>query len=383
MILPGATLGMLGGGQLGRMFTVAARTMGYRVMVLEPDVHSPAGAMADEHIAAGYDDRAALEKLGRSCAAITTEFENIPAASLEYLAGFCPVRPAANAVAVAQNRILEKSFVRDAGIATARFAAIHTHQDLAPALEYIGVPAVLKTSRFGYDGKGQVVIRQAEQLPTAFDSLGGQPCVLEELLDLEREVSIVIARGSDGATVTYPVAENAHANGILDVSIVPARVPEAIAEAAAAKAIAIADRLGYCGVLAVEFFVLKDGRLLVNEMAPRPHNSGHYTIDACLTSQFEQQVRALCGLPLGDSHLLAPVVMVNLLGDVWRGADGQASPPWEAVLAHPRAKLHLYGKREARPGRKMGHYTVLGDTAEQALQEALRIQRELRAPAAD
>lgn len=383
MILPGATLGMLGGGQLGRMFTVAARTMGYRVVVLEPDVHSPAGAMADEHIAAGYDDRAALEKLGRSCAAITTEFENIPAASLEYLAGFCPVRPAANAVAVAQDRILEKSFVRDAGIETARFAPVRTHQDLGPALEYIGVPAVLKTSRFGYDGKGQAVIRQAEQLPGAFDSLGCQPCVLEELLDLEREVSVVIARGSDGATVTYPVAENAHANGILDVSIVPAQVPEAIAEAAAAKAIAIAGKLGYCGVLAVEFFVLKDGRLLVNEMAPRPHNSGHYTIDACLTSQFEQQVRALCGLPLGDSHLLAPVVMVNLLGDVWRGTDGQAAPPWEAVLSHPRAKLHLYGKREARPGRKMGHYTVLGDTAEQALQDALRIQRELRQPAID
>ncbi|HLF97331.1 MAG TPA: 5-(carboxyamino)imidazole ribonucleotide synthase [Methylococcaceae bacterium] len=374
MILPGATLGILGGGQLGRMFTVAARTMGYRVVVLEPDEKSPAGQMADEHLVARYDDRDALEKLGRSCAAVTTEFENIPAASLEFLARFCPVRPSAHALSVTQDRIHEKTFVRDAGIETARFATIQGSEDLAAALERIGLPALLKTSRFGYDGKGQAVVRQAGELAGAWERLGSQPCVLEELLDLEKEVSVVVARGTDGRTVSYPVAENSHANGTLDISIVPARVPASVAGEAAALAERIAAELDYCGVLAVEFFLLKDGRLLVNEMAPRPHNSGHYTLDACLCSQLDQQVRALCGLPLGDTRLLRPVVMVNLLGDLWRQ---DSAPPWEAVLKNPRAKLHLYGKQQARPGRKMGHYTVLDETPEMALSAALAIQREL------
>jgi 5-(carboxyamino)imidazole ribonucleotide synthase len=376
MILPGATLGILGGGQLGRMFTVAARTMGYRVMVLEPDEQSPAGQLADQHLVARYDDQDALEKLGRSCAAVTTEFENIPAASLEYVARHCPVRPSAHAVAMTQDRIREKTFIRDAGIETARFVAMHGPEDFTAALEQVGLPALLKTSRFGYDGKGQALVRAAGELSGAYARLGSQSCVLEELLDLEKEISVVVARGTDGRTVAYPVVENIHTNGILDISIVPVRAPPAVAGDAVLMAERIAGELDYCGVLAVEFFLLKEERLLVNEIAPRPHNSGHYTVDACPCSQFEQQVRALCGLPLGDSRLLRPAAMVNLLGDIWR--EGNA-PPWEAVLRNPRAKLHLYGKQAARPGRKMGHCTVLDETPEMALSAALAIRRDLSA----
>ena len=372
MIEPGAFLGLLGGGQLGRMFTMAAQSMGYRVMVLDPGAQSPAGSVADHHLAADYLDQGALAQLARECAAVTTEFENVPAESLRFLASHCRVGPDADSVAVAQDRILEKQFLRDAGLEVAPYRVVRSEADLA-GLEAL-LPGILKRSRLGYDGKGQVRVRTQAEALDAFRALGGEPCVLEQMVALELELSCVVARGFDGSMVTWPVAENQHAAGILDVSIVPARVAPSLVEAATRAAQTVALRLGYRGVLCVELFVLRDGRLLANEIAPRPHNSGHYTIDACVTSQFEQQARVLCGMPLGDTRLHDPAVMVNLLGDLW----GRGEPHWEHVLRHPGAKLHLYGKREARPGRKMGHYTVLGESAEQALTDALGIRHRLR-----
>jgi 5-(carboxyamino)imidazole ribonucleotide synthase len=373
MILPGATLGMLGGGQLGRMFTIAARTMGYEVIVLDPDADSPAGKLATDHVCADYQDGAALEYLARTCDAVSTEFENVPAATLERLAARCVVRPGARAVAITQDRIHEKRFLRDQGFPTARFAIVRSREDLEAGIAHTGVPALLKVSRFGYDGKGQARVASLAEAEAAFAAMAGEACVLEQLLALETEVSVVLARGVDGAIAAFPVAENRHRHGILDVSIVPARVSVALEEAAVAMAGRIAVGLEYVGVMAVEFFVLAGGRLAVNEIAPRPHNSGHYTLDACVTSQFEQQVRALCALPLGDTRLLSPVVMVNLLGELW----GATAPPWPALLAEPNVKLHLYGKRAARPGRKMGHYNVLAPTLEAALDQALAVQRAL------
>ena len=372
MIFPDAMLGMLGGGQLGRMFTLAAHAMGYRVAVLDPDRLSPAGAIADVHLRAHYQDRDALQQLADSCAAVTTEFENVPADSLRWLAAHCAVRPAGDCVAVAQDRIREKRFLRQAGFDVAPFAAIDCIEDFAgvdPAL----LPGILKRARFGYDGKGQARVTDADEARRAFVRLGGEACVIEKHLALACEVSVVAARGEDGATRSFCVAENRHRNGILDVSIVPARVGAELAARAQACAADIAAKLDYVGVLAVEFFVTGEDALLVNEIAPRPHNSGHYTIDACATSQFEQQVRTLCGLPLGDTRLLSPVAMVNLLGEVWhRGA-----PAWDKVFECPEAKLHLYGKHEARAGRKMGHYTVLGASADDALGKALAVRSHL------
>ncbi len=378
MILPGATLGMLGGGQLGSMFTVAARTMGYNVVVLDPDPDSPAGKRASDHVCADYQDATALDYLARTCAAVSTEFENVPATTLETLAEKCVVRPGSRAVAITQDRIHEKTFLREHGFPTAPFAIVRGESDLEVAAS-IGWPAILKVSRFGYDGKGQARIAARGELVPAWESMKREACVLEALLDLKAEVSVVIARGVDGKVAAYPVAENEHRGGILDISIVPARVPESIKIEAVAMAERIAEKLEYVGVMAVEFFVLADDRLVVNEIAPRPHNSGHFTIDACVTSQFEQQVRTLCALPLGDTRLLTPVVMVNLLGDLW----GTTHPAWQSLLTRPNVKLHLYGKREARPGRKMGHYTVLSSRIEEALELAQRIQRDLtpRSPA--
>ncbi len=361
-LLPGATLGILGGGQLGRMFTIAARTMGYKVMVLDPDAASPAGQMADVHLQADYADHDALKQLGETCAAVTTEFENVPATSLIELASHCRVSPGADAVAIVQDRSHEKSWLARNGFATAPFALVYSEGDLDAALADIGTPALLKVSRFGYDGKGQARINTPEDARAAFREFGGQPCVLEGFVRLEREVSVVLARSDAGECVLFPVAENRHDNGILDVSIVPARVPDTLAQQAREMARDIAAKLGYVGVMAVEFFVA-DGRLMVNEIAPRPHNSGHYTLDACVTDQFEQQVRVLAGLPLGDPRLLSPVAMVNILGDRWQ--DG--GPHWDTLLAHPNIKLHLYGKQTARPGRKMGHFNVLDADADAAL----------------
>jgi 5-(carboxyamino)imidazole ribonucleotide synthase len=372
MIFPDAMVGMLGGGQLGRMFTLAAHTMGYRVAVLDPDPQSPAGAIADMHLKAAYQDHDALQTLADCCVAITTEFENVPAESLRWLSAHCTVRPGGESVAVAQDRLREKRFLLAHGFAVAPHMAIANARDCERAEAHL-LPGILKRARFGYDGKGQAQVADRAELKAAFESLGAEPCVLEKRLELACEVSVVAARGADGASRSFPIAENRHRNGILDVSIVPARIPADFAVRAEADAQEIAARLNYCGVLAVEFFITAEGALLVNEIAPRPHNSGHYTIDACVTSQFEQQVRTLCGLPLGATRLLSPAVMVNLLGDAW----AHGSPRWERLLRCAQAKLHLYGKHEARPGRKMGHYTVLGEDAESALGEALAIRREL------
>ncbi|UCH49480.1 MAG: 5-(carboxyamino)imidazole ribonucleotide synthase [Betaproteobacteria bacterium] len=378
MIGPGAWLGLLGGGQLGRMFTMAAQSMGYKVLVLDPGSNSPAGTVADRHLQAEYTDAKALAEIGSRCAAATTEFENVPAESLQRLSEKCVVSPAASSVAVAQDRIREKLFLRDQGFATAPFAVIQSESDLSATEIDSLLPGVLKVSRFGYDGKGQIRVRSREELEDAFRTLRGEACILEKFLALYKEVSVVVVRGFDDAVVTFPVSENEHAHGILDVSIVPARVEAVTADEARELAIDLANKLDYRGVLCVEYFVLDDGRLLVNEIAPRPHNSGHYSIDACVTSQFEQQVRVMCSLPLGDTSMHRAAVMLNLLGDLW--ANGE--PRWETVLRHGGAKLHLYGKSVPRPGRKMGHVTVLSQQIDAALGAAMQIKSKLVSNAA-
>lgn len=365
-ILPPATLGMLGGGQLGRFFVAAAHEMGYKVWVLDPDKNSPAGRIADRHLCAAYDDPAALAELAAACAAISTEFENVPAATLSHLAETLPVRPAAAAVAVCQNRIAEKTFLRDNGLPHGAFAPITCPEDLDAAPENL-FPAILKVARFGYDGKGQAVVNTRAEAQAAFARFNGETCILEQKLTLDSEVSVVLARDAAGQVACFPVVENVHRNGILDISVAPARVAATLASEAQQHATRIAEKLGYTGTLAVEFFVC-DGKLHVNEMAPRPHNSGHHTIDACINSQYEQQVRALCGLPPGEARQHSAAAMVNLLGDLWFPAGVEAAPvepDWARLYAIPNLKLHLYGKHAARPGRKMGHFTVIGaDVAE-------------------
>lgn len=373
MILPGATLGVIGGGQLGRMFTLAAITMGYRVVVLDPDPHSPAGQVADQHIQAGYRDHAALQMLGDECSAVTTEFENVPAESLQLLAERCITRPDADAVRIAQDRIREKQFAADLGLATAPFVPVYEQSELAAAFEQLDPPLLLKTASLGYDGKGQLQASTLDEVEQAFEQLGESPCVLEEMVELEREISVILARGIDGTTTIYPVGENRHRNGILDTSIVPADIEPAMADQATGMAHRLADAMDYCGVLAVEFFCTTAGELLINELATRPHNSGHYTVDACVTSQFEQQVRTLCGLPPGDTRLLTPVVMLNLLGDIWSNGE----PHWDRILANTDARLHLYGKHEARSGRKMGHVTCMADSTVAAMDCTDRIRQAM------
>jgi 5-(carboxyamino)imidazole ribonucleotide synthase len=370
VILPPAMLGMLGGGQLARFFVTAAHEMGYRVTVLDPDCNSPAGKIADVHLCATYDDAAALDEIARSCAAVTTEFENVPASTLEQLAQSLPVHPAAAAVAICQHRIKEKNFLRDNGFPHAPFAEVSCEADIPPAGSGL-YPGILKVARFGYDGKGQARVASPEEALAAFRSFNGELCVLEMRLALDYEVSVVLARDAAGNIKAFPAVENAHRNGVLDVSIAPARGSAEVREQAQALARGVAESLHYVGTLGVEFFVCNDS-LYINEMAPRPHNSGHYTIDACVTNQFEQQVRALCGLPLGEVHQHSAAVMVNLLGDVW--PDG-SEPAWDVLFAHNDLKLHLYGKHEARPGRKMGHFTVIGEDALEVLADAL-IARE-------
>ncbi len=374
-ILPPAMLGILGGGQLGRMFTVAAKTMGYRVTVLDPDPHAPAADYADVHLCLSYTDPQALQQLADTCSAITTEFENVNADSMRWLAKQgIPVCPSGDCVAIAQNRIVEKTFIRDAGLAVAPFIAANTAADLEGDLSEF-LPGILKTARLGYDGKGQVRVKTAEEARFALGEFKHQPCVLEKMMPLVCEVSAVVTRTASGEIACFPIAENEHANGILDVSLVPARVKPEIAERAQAMAQQLAAALNYVGVMAVEFFVLEGDELVINEIAPRPHNSGHYTLDATLTDQFEQQVRAMCNLTPGKTNLVSPVAMINLLGDAW-GTDG-SEPNWDALLNAANAKLHLYGKKEARPGRKMGHYNVLAETVDQALVQARAIQSQL------
>ncbi|MBK1679799.1 5-(carboxyamino)imidazole ribonucleotide synthase [Rhodocyclus tenuis] len=376
MILPPATLGLLGGGQLGRFFVNAAHELGYRVVVLDPDPDSPAGRIADQHLAAAYDDPAALDHMAATCAAISTEFENVPAGSLAWLARSLPVRPGAEAVSICQNRCAEKAFLRRFGLPLAPYAEIRCAEDVQLADADL-FPGILKVARFGYDGKGQVVVDNRAQAREAFVRFGFEPCVLEKKLELERELSVVLARDENGEVRCFAAAENLHRRGILDVSFVPhARAGEAAA--AERLAVELAQRMDYVGVLAVEFFVVGK-RIYINEMAPRPHNSGHYTLDACATSQFEQQVRALCGLPLGDPRRHSAAVMVNLLGDLWYGDGEEAArePDWRKLLAVPNLKLHLYGKPDARPGRKMGHFTVLGSEAATAVETALAVHQSI------
>lgn len=351
-IVPPATIGMLGGGQLGRYAVIAARIMGYRTMVLEPDPNAPAGSIADEHLVAPYDDMEALQRLGDECSVVTTEFENPPASALAELRRRTIVAPSPHAVSIAQDRVAEKAFLRDAGLPVGPYAVVE-HEDDDPDVAY---PAILKTARLGYDGKGQRLVADVSEMRAAWRLLGAVPCVLEEALDLQTEVSVIVARSAGGAFVSYPVAENTHVDGILDLTVVPASIPAALADRAVGLALTIADALAYVGVLAVEFFVVGHD-LVVNELAPRPHNSGHWTLDVAQTSQFEQQIRAVCGLPLGDTSMTQPAAaMVNLLGDVWESGE----PAWEEALRGGRTALHLYGKHGARPGRKMGHLTAWG-----------------------
>ncbi|MCC7058782.1 MAG: 5-(carboxyamino)imidazole ribonucleotide synthase [Burkholderiaceae bacterium] len=377
---PRSWLGMLGGGQLGRMFCMAAQRLGYRVCVLDPGDQSPAGTVADRHLRADYLDERALGELGELCPATTTEFENVPARALEFLGRSGVVSPAAASVAIAQDRILEKAFVRRCGLATAPYVEVRTLADLQAAPSAL-LPGILKAARLGYDGKGQARVASLAQAIEAFERLAEVPCVLEQRLPLEVEISVVVARGFDGRSVVFPVVENVHRDGILARSIAPARIAQQQATRAIDATRALADALDYVGVLCVEFFLLADGRLVINEMAPRPHNSAHYTIDACVSSQFEQQVRIMAGLPLGSTHQHQAAVMVNILGDCWFRRHGDAQPgtgprepDWPAVLQHPFAKLHLYGKREPRPGRKMGHVTVLADSIDEAVSRAVRIE---------
>jgi 5-(carboxyamino)imidazole ribonucleotide synthase len=371
-ILPPATLGVLGGGQLGRYFVIAARTMGYRTMVLEPDPHAPAGAVADVHLVADYDDPSALEQLAVNCAVVTTEFENPPASALHHLAQLTIVRPSPAAIEIAQDRVREKRFLQSVGVPVAPFLVIDSAVAVAEAT-HLGYPAILKTSRLGYDGKGQVAVASHADLPEAWDRLGRVVCVLERRLPLDREVSVVLARSVDGSVAAHPAGVNVHVGGILDITTVPAD-PHVVARATE-LAVQIAQELQYVGVLGVELFEV-DGAMLVNELAPRPHNSGHWTLDAAATSQFEQQVRAVCGLQLGDPSLTSTsAAMVNLLGDLW----DQGPPDWASAVGVPGAHLHLYGKTEPRRGRKMGHLTVRGDgTPDAAAAVALACRSDAR-----
>ena len=375
-ILPGAgetTLGVVGGGQLGRMFVHAAQSMGYFTAVLDPDPASPAGRVSHHHVHADYMDSDGLARLGNLCSAITTEFENVPAAALTLLAAFCPVAPAAAAVAIAQDRAAEKAHFVGCGVPCAPYAVIDTAEQLAAVADDL-LPGILKTTRMGYDGKGQVRVRTRTELVEAWQGLNGVPCVLEKMLPLAAECSVIVARGRDGQMVHFPPQRNLHRDGILAVTEVHAsNLPPALIQKAVEAAKSIAKDLQYVGVLCVEFFVLDDGSLVVNEIAPRPHNSGHYTLDACDVSQFDLQVRAMVGLPLVQPRQHSPATMLNLLGDLWlRAGDQPVTPPWDQVLALPGVHLHLYGKLKPGRGRKMGHLNITGATAADVRRVALQ-----------
>jgi 5-(carboxyamino)imidazole ribonucleotide synthase len=372
-ILPGATIGVLGSGQLGRMFAMAARRMGYRVHTLSPDDDTPTGQIADVEITALYEDLDAIRAFASRVDVVTFEFENIPAAAVEVAAQHAPVRPSGHVLHVTQQRAREKGYLADEGFPVTPFAHVRSADDLAPAIAAIGTPAVLKTASFGYDGKGQRRVETAAGVEAAWTAMGSVESVLERFIEFEREVSMIVARGATGWITTYGLIENTHERHILDTSVYPARVPEPVERRATEIVRALADRLDLVGVLCVEFFLTHDGELLINELAPRPHNSGHLTIDACLTSQFEQQLRAICALPPGSAELLRPAAMVNLLGDLWTARE----PDWAAACLLPGVKLHLYGKSQPRPGRKMGHITALAVSTEAAVELARRARRAL------
>ena len=378
MISPGKTIGVLGGGQLGRMFTHAAQALGYKVAVYDPSGNGPAAAAADRVVQAPYEDIAALTAFAKAVDVITYEFENVPFEPLTAIAGIVALHPKAEVLMTCQNRQREKAWLRTNGIAHARYAEA-LDGDIVAAVAVVGRPCVIKTADFGYDGKGQMKVVDDADLEKAKAIFRGRRCVVEKWIDFQKEISVVVARGENGEIRTFPVSENIHTHHILDFSIVPARVSEAVAKEAEAIARRIVEKLGVVGLIAVEFFVTTSGEVLVNEIAPRTHNSGHWSIDSAPTSQFEQQVRAVCGLPLGATEPYGPTVMVNILGDAWRWQGDQAvgEPNWAVILAEPHAHLHLYGKDEPRPGRKMGHFKVRAGTVEEALVLAERLKNQL------
>ena len=357
------------------MFAMAARRLGYRVHTLAPEHDTPTGQIADVEVNASYDDLEAVRRFAQGVDVVTFEFENVPAAAAAAAEEHAIVRPNRRALAIAQHRLREKTFLADHGLPVTPFAAVHSDADLAAAVSTVRCPAVLKTAAFGYDGKGQMPVATPGEAAAAWEALSRSEAILEALIDLDREISVIGARGVDGEWSHFGPIENAHRRHILDVSVAPAEVPAATAGLAVDVTRRVMDALDFIGVLCVEFFVARDGRLLVNELAPRPHNSGHLTFDACRTSQFEQQLRAICGLPLGSPELLQPAAMANLLGDLWEGGE----PNWSAALAFPDVKLHLYGKAVPRPGRKMGHITAMAPTAEEARSRVIQARRALKA----
>ncbi len=372
-ILPGSAIGVLGSGQLGRMFAIAARRMGYRVHTFSPDEDTPTGQVADLEVKASYDDLDAVCRFAKDVSVVTFEFENVPAATAAAAAACAPVRPSGHILHITQHRLREKLFLSQAGFPITPFRHIRSRDELTSAAADIGLPAILKTADFGYDGKGQFRIKNTSEMDAAWDSLVGREAVLEAYVDLECEISVVAARSIDGDFVYYGPIENRHVDGILDISIAPAKLPETLARQAAEITRAVVEKLDLVGVLCVEFFVRKDGQLLINELAPRPHNSGHFTFDANLTSQFEQQLRSVCLLPLGAVKQWTPAAMANLLGDLWEGGE----PDWARAAGVADVKLHLYGKLEPRSGRKMGHLTALANTAEQACADVERARHLL------
>jgi 5-(carboxyamino)imidazole ribonucleotide synthase len=365
--LPGATLGVLGSGQLGRMFALAACRMGYRVRTFSPGRDTPTGQVAELEVAAPYEDLDAVREFARGVRAVTFEFENVPASAVAAVESVAPVRPSGEVLHTTQHRLREKSFLSKHGFPVTRFRPVKTVEDLRAGLDELGYPAVLKTADFGYDGKGQRTIRNADETDAAFAALAGREGILEAFVAFERELSVVAARGTGGACASYGVVENSHTRHILDHTFAPAHVSPAVARRAEEIARALLEQLDYAGVLCVELFLTGDDGLFVNELAPRPHNSGHFTIEACAASQFEQQVRALCNLPLGSTEQFRPAAMANLLGDLWQGGE----PDWRGACAVPNVALHLYGKRAARAGRKMGHLTALAPTTDEALRTVL------------
>ncbi|MDQ2659089.1 MAG: 5-(carboxyamino)imidazole ribonucleotide synthase [Verrucomicrobiota bacterium] len=373
--LPGATIGVMGGGQLGRMLAIAARRMGYRIHIFTPEEDSPAGQFADLTRIADYQNEAAVRRFAEGVDVVTFEFENIPVETAEWCAREREVRPAGKILHIAQNRLREKNFLASSGFPAAPFRAVRSAHELSSAIEQIGRPAILKTAAFGYDGKGQQTITAREDFDEIWSASSADELILEGLVDFEKEISVIVARGVDGAMATFPVCENLHRDHILDVTVVPARVTTKVEAEAAQLTCRIAEKLELIGLLAVELFLKSNGELIVNELAPRPHNSGHWTIEGCVTSQFEQQVRAVCGLPLGSTDILRPAAMANLLGDVWQSGE----PNWSKALATESLHLHLYGKREPRPRRKMGHLTAFGASADEAMARVTEARAALRA----
>jgi 5-(carboxyamino)imidazole ribonucleotide synthase len=369
----------MGGGQLGRMFAIAARRMGFRVHTFSPEPDGPAAQLSDFSTVAEYRDEAAVRKFAQQIDLLTFEFENIPAETIEWCADYVPVRPNASVLHTAQHRLREKEFLSQHGFPVAAYQSIRMRAELGPALQTIGTPAILKTAGFGYDGKGQQFIDGSKTADELWANRPGDELVLERAIEFEREISVIVARAPNGTTETFPVSENIHRNHILDVTIVPARVGDSIAREAAELACSVTEKLDVIGLLAVEMFQQPRDGLLVNELAPRPHNSGHWSIEGCVTSQFEQHVRAVCGLPLGSTKLLRPTAMANLLGEVW--SDGE--PDWAAALQTPNIHLHLYGKRAPRPGRKMGHVTATADTTDEAIDAVRRARSALKARGED